>query len=461
MADRGINAGLAAACLSAALMPLNSTMIAVAIPAIATEFQHSATVVTQALVATYLVAAIALQSPGGKLGDRLGHWRVISIGQATMAVGALLGFVAPNLPILATSRILMAAGGAVVVPASLALIRMELPANRRGRAFGAFGAVMSLAAGIGPILGGELVRMFSWPSVFLANLPILAISVAIAAVAKRSEPSRTTTRSTTVGFDITGSLLLTGLLAAIVTGLQVSGALGASMVLIGLATIAPFVWAERRATDPVIAFELFRSRTYSAGTILIALLNLVMYALLFEIPLLLNARFDLGASRIGQLLVFMMIAMVITSLVAGRLIDQLGSRPLALIGTIVCIGAVAIMRVSALNSPDDLRLPLALLGVGIGLANPAAQNASLASVASASSGMAAGVSSTMRYLGGVAGVVVLGSLLDLHGSRSSVLAEHHNMLTIFFFVLVAGIPCAGLLGPRDNALAHNSRPAAS
>ncbi len=450
MAERGVAPGLVAACLSAALMPLNSTMIAVAIPAIAGEMHHSPAVVTQALVATYLVAAIALQSPGGKLGDRLGHWRVFSLGQATMAVGALLGFIAPNLAILATSRILMAAGGAIVVPATLALIRLELPAHRRGRAFGAFGAVMSLAAGIGPILGGELVRLFGWPSVFLANLPVLAVSALIAARAAHPRPAP----AAPARFDIAGSMLLTALLTGIVTGLQLGGTLGVSVLVIGTVTIGPFVWVERRASDPVIAFALFRSRTYTAGTLLIALLNVVMYALLFEIPLLLDARFDLSASRIGQLLVFMMIAMVITSLAAGRLIDQLGWRPLAVSGTLLCIVAVGLMRVGSLNDPDELRLPLALLGIGIGLANPAAQTASLAGVAGPSSGMAAGVSSTMRYLGGVAGVVVLGSVLNLSGSRSSVLAEHHHILTVFVFVLAAGVACAAMLSPSNRTSAE-------
>ena len=94
--DHGVARGLFAARLTASLMPLNSTMIAVAVPDIAAEFGHSVTTVTQALVATYLITAIALQSPGGKLGDRLGQWRVVSFGQIVIAAGALLGLVAPE-----------------------------------------------------------------------------------------------------------------------------------------------------------------------------------------------------------------------------------------------------------------------------------------------------------------------------------------------------------------------------
>ena len=100
-------------------------------------------------MASYLVAAIVLQSPGGKLGDRLGHWRILAVGQVLTAIGALIGSLAATLGMLAVARVLMAAGGAAIVPATVALLRIEVPPQRRGRAFGLFGAVMSLAAGSG------------------------------------------------------------------------------------------------------------------------------------------------------------------------------------------------------------------------------------------------------------------------------------------------------------------------
>jgi MFS family permease len=109
---------LLAAALAAALMPLNSTMIAVALPDIATEFDTDAVVVTQALVTSYLVAAIVLQSPGGKLGDRIGHGRMLVIGQVLVSAGALLGYVGGALGLLTAARVLMAAGGVAEVRAA-------------------------------------------------------------------------------------------------------------------------------------------------------------------------------------------------------------------------------------------------------------------------------------------------------------------------------------------------------
>jgi MFS family permease len=441
--DAATTRNLAAALLAATLMPLNSTMIAVAMPTLADRFGHSETTTTQALVTTYLVAAIALQGPGGKLGDRFGHWRVIAVGQALLAAGAVLGAVSPDLAVLAGSRVLMAAGGALVVPATLALFRLELPEDRRGRAYGAFGAVMSFAAGIGPIVGGELVGAFGWRSLFLANLPLLVLSAALGIAARpRREILRPHAR-----FDVAGSVLLTAALTLLVIGLELHGVAVAVFVLAGAATFALFAWWERRVADPVLAFALFRSPRFTAGTFVIALLNLVMYALLFEIPLVTHALFGLGSAATGRLLIFMMAGVVAASLVAGWLVDRYGPRSIAMLGTLGCLGAVVVMLLNDPSAAADLRLPLVLLGLGLGLANPAAQTASLAGVADWRSGMAAGFSSTMRYLGGIAGVAVLGRLLHLSGSRATVLHAHHQVLVVFVVVLAVSMALPLALGP--------------
>lgn len=441
--DTAVARGLVAACLAASLMPLNSTMIAVAVPDIADELNRDPATVTQALVATYLVAAIALQSPGGKLGDRFGQWRAFAFGQVLLGAGAMVGFFAPSLVVLTGSRVLMAAGGAIVVPATIALLRTELPESRRGRAFGIFGSVMSLAAGIGPLVGGELVRLFGWPSIFLANIPVLALSAVLAASARHIPTPRLPTR-----FDWPGSVLLASALSLLVSGTEVRGDLAWILVAGGAVVLIPFVLVERRAADPVVAFGLFRNVRFAAGTSLIALLNLVMYALLFELPLVMARLLDLSAEHTGRVLVFMMLAMVITSVIAGRLTDVFGSVPLAVAGTLVCLSGVLVLWSGHVASASEIRLPLVLLGIGLGLANPAAQNASLAGIRRSDSGMAAGVSSTMRYLGGIVGVALLGRSLNLKQPPADVLSQHHMLLGIFVGVLLIAIVCASLLGEK-------------
>jgi hypothetical protein len=111
-------------------------------------------------------------------------------------------------------------------------------------------------------------------------------------------------------------------------------------------------------------------------------------------------------------------------------------------GSLVCLAGLVVLRVVALSSAGQVRLPLALLGVGLGLCGPAAQTASLSAVAAARSGMAAGVSSTMRYLGGVAGIAFLARALDLDGTSAAVLSEHQHIVEVFLGVLVLGLLCA-------------------
>jgi EmrB/QacA subfamily drug resistance transporter len=443
---------LVAAVLAAALMPLNSTMIAVALPRISDELGHDPAVVTQALVTSYLVAAVVLQSPAGKVGDRLGHPRMLLIGQVVVALGALMGYVAGSLGLLVAARVLMATGGAVLVPATVALLRHELPPERRGRGFGAFGAVMALAAALGPLVGGELVHLFGWRSVFVANVPLLLLSAALAGKAPpaAAEPDRTPPPR----FDWLGSGLLAVGLSAVVLGLRPDGDHAVVLLVAGVAVLVPFAVWERRASDPVVAFDLFRSAPFSAGTLLIAVQNLVMYALLFEVPLIAAALFGLDARGTGWLLVCLMLAMVITSPVAGRLVDRVGARAVALAGSGFTLVGIAVLGSTDLSTPRQVAVPLVLLGVGLGLATPAAQSASMSAAPQDRTGMAAGVGSTMRYLGGLVGVAVLSLVLDVRGSRAEVVSDHRSLMAFFGCALAVGMASSALLPGRTRSAAR-------
>jgi MFS family permease len=430
-------------------MPLNSTMIAVALPEIARDVGRPPGTVAQAVVASYLVAAIVLQSPGGNLGDRLGHRRVLAVGQGLVAAGAMLGLVAGPLGVLAVARVLMAAGGAVIVPATVALVRTELPEERRGRGFGLFAAVMSLAAAVGPVVGGELVRLFGWPAIFAINLPLIVTAALLAWRTPRGE--RTATSSRSARFDVIGSLLLAAVLSTLVLGLESDGVPGIAFLASCVGLLLPFVWWERRVADPVIPFGLFTSVPFSAGSLLVALQNLVMYTLLFELPQVLATLLAAGPAVIGRLLVAMTAAMVLASVVAGRLTDRIGARPVAVGGTLVCLAGVGVLALVGLSSVGRLLLPLALLGFGVGLATPAAQSASLTAVPRERSRVAAGIGSTMRYLGGVVGVALLGRLVDLGSAPSVVLSEHRTVLGVFTVAVLMALACAAVLPGRSVA----------
>ena len=245
--------------------------------------------------------------------------------------------------------------------------------------------------------------------------------------------------------------LLAAGLSSIVLGLRPDGGHAVLFLTVGAVLLGPFFVWEQHAADPVIAFSLFRSVTFSAGTVLVAVQNLVMYALVFEIPLIAEELLDLHARGTGQVLVSLMLAMVVVSPIAGRLVDRVGARVVAVTGSVAALAGIVVLARVELTTSLQLAVPLAMLGIGLGLATPAAQSASITAAPGDHAGMAAGVGSTMRYLGGLVGVAVLSVLLDVHGTRSDVVSEHRTLMVVFVGALLVGLVCAVLLPGRATA----------
>ncbi len=440
---------LAAIALSAALAPLNSTMIAVALPEMSRALPADSGALRQALVTSYLLTSIVLQSPGGKLGDRLGHRRALGLGQLLLAAGAALAHAWPVLPVLTASRVVMAAGGAIVVPSATALLRTELPPEVRGRAFGAFGAVMGLSAGIGPIVGALLVGRFGWTSIFLANVPVVLLSAALAHVGAPSGPGATTPAGPRPRFDVVGSVLLGASLAGLVLGLEDARLRWAAAL--GALGLVPFVLWERRALDPIIDFSLFERRAFVGGSLIIAIQNFAMYATIFELPQVAGRLFTVGPRDIGHALLAMMGTMVVVSPLAGRGADRLGARAVALSGCSLALAGMILLAARPLHAMTDAVPALVLLGAGLGLTSAPSQSAAMSDVPGEKSGMAAGLTSTMRYIGGIAGLTVLGLVLTDRPASDVVMHEHTTTISIFCASLVLTIGLAYLLPGRPAA----------
>jgi MFS family permease len=193
---------------------------------------------------------------------------------------------------------------------------------------------------------------------------------------------------------------------------------------------------------------------FAAGAFLIAVQNLVMYALMLQVTLVAAALFELDARGTGRLIVSMMLAMVITSPIAGRLTDRVGPRSIALAGSVSGLLGLAGLAWIDLTAPEQLAVPLVLMGIGLGLTAPAAQSASMSAVARRLAGTAAGLGATMRYLGGIIGVAVLSVLLDVHGTRAEVISEHRVLMAVYAGALLVGLACAALLPGRSVAVVH-------
>jgi EmrB/QacA subfamily drug resistance transporter len=307
------------------LVPLNSTMIAVAIPNIGEQL-HASVSQTGWLVTAYLITMAALPPITGKLGDRYGRRPFLLGGYALFAIASVGAALASSIWTLIIFRGGQALAGAVIFPNGTALLREIVPAERRGARFGLLGSSIAFGAAVGPPLGGLLVEFGDWPAIFWANLPIVA---AVLLVAWRTIPGGRPVR-TQQRFDLAGAALLAGVLALgawVLTRLRdvtpVAAVATAAVIAGGFVL---FLWRELRHPDPVVQPRFFRRRSFTSATGGIALSNVTMYSLLLAVPLLLDRRSGWTEARIGLVVTSMSAGMVLLAPIGGRLSDRLAGR---------------------------------------------------------------------------------------------------------------------------------------
>ncbi|MGE3403743.1 MAG: MFS transporter [Vicinamibacterales bacterium] len=432
---------LTAVALAAALTPLNSTMIAVALPAMALGFDAAPASVTLLVITGYLLATLVFQMPAGSVADRLGYARALSLGRWIFGAGAVAAVAAPGLPVVVLGRLLMAAGGALMVPTAMALLRVAVPPERRARAFGTMGAVMAGAAAVGPAVGGLMLAPFGWRALFLVNLPLLAASALLQGPAPAAAASGTGTRQT---FDWPGTLLLGGSLTLLVAASRVGGVAAVTCALGGGLLLVILVRQERRAPAPVVDLTLFHNRGFIAGSGVIALQNLAMYSLLALVPFLFGAGRDAaGRASISLAIVAMTAAMAVASPLGGWLTERVNLRGLVAAGSLA--GAAGVLWLAMLPpsaTPGELAVRLLVIGAAIGLTTGPAQAGSLSAVEASHAGMASAALSMFRYTGGIAGTVILGYAMGGAGREAVAMR-----IFIAAFVLAAG--AAAMLGGHD------------
>jgi MFS family permease len=401
---------LTSAAIGAALNPLNSTMVAVALPALSAEFGASPSRVTLAVVTGYLVATLIWQVPAGSIADRVGYSRALGIGRWLFLAGALAGALAPDLATVVVGRLLMAIGGSLIIPTAMALVRTVVPEERRGRAFGTLGAVLGGAAAIGPALGAWMSSHFGWRSLFLINVPMVLASWAIqrAALGNRSDAPRT---STPASFDWLGSLLMGAALVLFTFATRASGATAWFFAAASGVSVITLIWHERRVPSPLLRLSLFGQRAFTAGSGVIATQNLAMYSLLLLIPFIFGS--ESGADpQLGLAIIAMTATMAVTSPLGGWLADRFGARAVVTSGGLVgSAGVLGLMQLPAVSGAMPVGLRLLLVGLGLGLSSGPAQVVALNSVEARYSGVASATVSMLRYLGAVVGTVIIGYAL--------------------------------------------------
>jgi len=399
--------------LGATLMPINSTMIAVALPEITDDL--GITVSRSAwLVTAYLVALASLLPLAGDLADRFGRRRMILSGLTVFGIASIGAAVSPDFETLLVFRVLQAISGSMVLPAGWAVIREVVPEHRRAYAFGLMGSMIGLSAGAGPPIGGLLTELAGWRGIFYVNIPVVASALLLG---WRVLPRTRQRDGAGVKFDYPGAVLLPIVLSGL-AGVLMAIARGAPWALVGTGAAAVtggavlLAFIETRATSPVLQPRLFRIRAFTAAAGGVAFSNMAMYVTLLAVPLMLTARGGYTTLEIGLVLMALSIASFVVSPVAGRFADRLGRRTPTVLGmTISTAASIPLALEGSEISVPLLVATLIVFGIGFGIANPGMQTGAIEAAPADRTAAASGVYSTSRYFGSIVGSAILAGLI--------------------------------------------------
>lgn len=402
-----------AACLGFVVVLIDVSVVNVALDALRAAFHAGITDLQWVINAYALVFASSLLMAGA-LGDRFGAKRAFIAGYGLFTLASIGCGVAQSLGALIAWRLAQGAGAALLVPNSLAVLRLSFEdAAARSRAIGWWGAGGGIALAAGPVVGGLLVAASGWRSIFLVNVPV---GIAGIWMTWRFTPDRPGQRGRSLDLpgQLTGALALAALTFA---ATDISALGGRSPLVLGAFALSvvsglAFVRLEARNPAAMLPVALWRDRVVRSTTVIGMIANLVFYGIVFTLSLFFQAIWHTTPIDTGLAFLPMMGILMLMNIVAGRLAGKIGARVLATAGlSIAAAGYLAMWPALAAPSHRWLALPMLLAGSGIALTIPTITDALLAAVSSAQSGTASGLLNAARQVGGVLGVAVFGFLV--------------------------------------------------
>lgn len=369
----------------------------------------------QWVVDGYNLAYALFLLTGGLLGDLYGRRRIFMTGVSVFSIGCLICGLAPNAAVLILGRVIAGLGAALLIPASLAILRMVWAEPiARGRALGIWAGCNGLAFAIGPILGGFLIESLGWRSVFLIVIPpgLVAGLLAWRAVPESADPQD---RSFDPVGQVLGAFALGALALAGIEGREAPRLLIAMLPVAILATAA-FLWAERRDGEAaLVPLSLFDRGAFTGAAAATAAMTFGMYGVLFLVSLSWQSATTVAAPltpiQAGLGLLPMAVVFMLVSQGSGGLVERFGARAATAGGTaLIGLGLLTVALTAAARPLWLVQIGLVLAGLGMGVNTGPLMGVAVASVPSARSGTASALINVARMVGATLGVAVLGSL---------------------------------------------------
>jgi EmrB/QacA subfamily drug resistance transporter len=439
---------LAAMVLGSSVAGIDSTVVAVALPAIGRNL-HVGFQALQWTVTSYTLTLASLILLAGSLSDRWGRRRVFLVGLGWFTVASVLCAAAPSIGWLIAARAVQGIGGALMTPASLAIIEAAFAPADRSRAIGTWAGFSGVSAAIAPFLGGWLLEAGSWRWIFLINVPVAAVT---AWATRRHVPeSRDTSASGSA--DWPGALAGVSALAAITYAIIVLPGAGvtsprfATAAVLALVSSATFAVTERRGSHPMLPPAIFRPAQFRAANAVTFVVNGALGGFAFVFIPALEIIAGYSPVVAGSALVPVTVVTLLLSGTSGRLAQRIGPRPLLVAGCLVCaVASMLAVRIGPHAGYWTAVLPVAVL-FGLGLASllPPLTASAMNSAPDSLAGLASGVNNAVARVAGLLWIAALPPITGLTGAAYTDPAQFRSSFAQISWICAAAFACAAVL----------------
>ena len=412
--NRSRNLILAAMIFAVSMTFIDQTIVSIAAPNIQRELGLSSTGVQWAINA-YLLSLAALFAFGGRLADTVGHRKMVTLGVIVFAGASALCGLTPKGGLaeawIVTFRVIQGAGGAIMFPASLAIVVQTFALRERGRALALFFGIAGGLTAVGPVLGGFLTQ-WTWRAIFWVNIPVALIALVLIAVSKPQTEHRP------ARMDFRGLALIAAGVAMSVFGFQQALVWGWSNPAIGLcigagvAVLVAFYFVEVRTDSPLIQVGIFRIRAFLVENLVLGVAMLVFVPVFFFASEYAQIALGKSASQAGLYLLYFFLGFVVTAQIGGRILDRRGAKPPVVIGCALAAVGFALWagQVTELNFGSQV-WDVVLSGAGMGFMLGPASTDAVNRATRLSYGEATGITQTVRNYAAAMGLAILGTIL--------------------------------------------------
>jgi EmrB/QacA subfamily drug resistance transporter len=408
---------LASMCFALFMIMLDNTVVNVALPSIQKSL-HTSISGLEWTVNAYTLSFAVLLVTGGRLGDIFGRRRMFLFGVVVFGLSSAFIGLSQSEAWLVAGRVAQGVGAAFMMPATLSIIANAFPPHERGKAIGTWAGVSAMALAIGPVVGGFLVEHVSWQSIFFLNVPVAVIAVVVTLAAAQESRDETSTHHV----DLPGVAAISVGLGSLVLALVNANAWGwGSPRILGLLALAAlalalFAVAERRVAEPIIDFDFFRSRSFFGANVVAFFISFAMLAVFFFLALYLQNIRGYSPLETGVRFLPTTVVIIVVGPIAGRLSDRIGPRPLITLGLLLTAGSLFWQGHLAPDTSYGFLIgAFVLLGLGMGLVMSPMSTAAMNAVDQTKAGVASGVLSMSRMVGGTFGVAAMGALITALG----------------------------------------------